>query len=129
MKLIGSLTEKKFRAELTASQRGLLELHKFPRLLTCLQNHFAHISSALILGWTPEQLEDLYDVLINGTQVASLEIAKNGDEIEFSVASAEDYAGKLKGRPNKIQFAVALDLARSGSSVGTIIENRVQAIH
>ncbi len=115
MKLIGSLTEKKFRAELEASQRSLLVLHHFPRLLACLQKHFPQITSALILGWTPEQLEDLYDVLINGTQVASLEIAKNGDEIEFSVESAEDYAGKLKGRPDKIQFAVALDLARSGA--------------
>ena len=118
MRLIGSLSEQKFREQLAASQRSLLVLHNFPSLLACLQKHFPQISSALILEWTPEQLEDIYDVLINGTQVATLKIAKGGDEIEFSVESAEDYAGKLKGRPSKIQFAVALDLAHSGAPVG-----------
>ncbi len=111
MKLVGSLSEQKFRERLEASQRSLLVLHEFPSLLACLKKHFPEISTAVILEWTPEQFEDIYDVLINGTQVATLEISRSGDEVEFSVETAEEYARKLKGRASRIQFAVALDLA------------------
>ena len=73
MKLKGSLTEQKFREELIASQRALFEQSTYAKLARKLREHFQNIRTAFILAWTPDQLEDIFDVLVDGEQVISLE--------------------------------------------------------
>lgn len=117
MKLIESLTEKRIRAEIENSQEALLTRRSYPRLLSRLQEVSPAIESALILEWTPEQLEDIYQVLLNGKGVVTVEVPKSEEVGPLAVEPAEQYARKLKGRVSQIQFAVAMDLAKTKRSV------------
>jgi hypothetical protein len=111
MKLKGSLTEQKIREELIASQRAVLEQGTYPKLTSRLRDLFRNIHTAFVLAWTPEQLEDIFDVLVDGQQVVSLEIPKFDAESTVSVQTAQEYARALRGRPNVLRLTVAMDLA------------------
>jgi hypothetical protein len=73
---------------------------------------FGLISSAFVLNWTPEQAEDLYTVLVNGSKVAWLEVLRESNElVDFQIASVEKYERSLRSQQERIKLAVALDLA------------------
>jgi hypothetical protein len=113
MKLKGSLSEQKIREELIASQRAVLEQSNYPRLASKLRDLFPNVRTAFVLAWTPEQLEDIFDVLVDGQQVVSLEIPKSDDEPTVSVQTVQEYARELRGRPSVLRLAVAMDLAHA----------------
>lgn len=112
MKLIGSITEGKIREELLASKQ-LVEEDRLPGVSKCLRRHRPGFESALILEWTPEQGEDLYVVLLDGREVATLELERDGTEQSFATESAIEYERTLKGRADRLRLAVALDIVRT----------------
>lgn len=111
MKLIGSLAEQSFREELSKSWDGLRGQGN--KLLPILQDRLGLIDSAFVMSWTPEQAEDLYTIIVNGTDVVWLEVLReSGELVAFETASVKQYERSLRSRQHRIKLAVALDLAR-----------------
>ncbi len=111
MKLIGSLAEQSCREELSKSWGGLRESGN--QLFSILADRIGLIGSAFVLSWTPEQAEDLYTILVNGSEVVWLEVSRsNGEVVDFQATSVKEYERSLRSRQSRIKLAVALDLAR-----------------
>ncbi|ROP60171.1 hypothetical protein EDF81_3011 [Enterobacter sp. BIGb0383] len=109
MKLTGSRTENIKRDELINSGsfiRGNKVITGF------LNDKYGHINSVYVLAHTPEQGEDIYRVLINGILIVGFELSKSDNQVnEHFDMSVADYSKQLKGRLDKLELAVALDLA------------------
>ena len=74
MKLIGSEMKSDFREELLRSNDALQDPDS--KLTQALQAEGHETKNAFVLHWTPEQLEDLYKVLIGGSYLVVVEIDK-----------------------------------------------------
>lgn len=110
MRLMGSLLEKSFREELTKSWVGLRNPGN--RLLSIIESQIGLIGSAFVLNWTPEESEDFYEILVNGSSVVFLEIGRShGDLVNFESIGVKEYERSLRSRQRRIRFLVALDLA------------------
>ena len=114
MKLIGSKAEQDFRKELIQSHESLFRDHEKRRMLKILSTHFPEMKTAYVLGWTPEQGEDIYRILINTDIIASIEINRSDSEIEPLIDRLKLNAYK-KGlsKIGQIKLSVAIDLAKS----------------
>ncbi|MDH0685176.1 hypothetical protein [Achromobacter animicus] len=110
MKLIGSLTEQSFRQQLRRSWEEFREPGN--SIFSNLENRLGRIDSAFALGWTPDQSEDFYTILVNGTDVVYLEVLRpTGELVDFQVTSVKEYEKSLRYRLQKIMLLVALDLS------------------
>ena len=108
MKLIGSKMEEDFRQELMKSH----ELFKSPsRLRDALESQGHPTSNAYVLHWTPDQGEDIYEVLIDGAYLVSVELDRvNPDSTpEYERTELKDYKHGLS-RMNQVRLLVAQDL-------------------
>lgn len=114
MKLMGSKTENEYRAELSRSRQALFEQEEYKRLLTFLRQKFPDMKTAYVIGWTPEQGEDIYRILINTTTIAAVEIDRDESERQPKI---EDYTLKeyvqVLSKTARIKLAVAIDMAES----------------
>ena len=110
MKLIGSKMEKDFRIELINSSESLED--ETCKLRQALVSEGHCIKNAYVLHWTPEQTEDIYVVLINGSFLLHIEIDKFNSSVRptFDRQEINDYSHGLS-RMHQVQLAVALDLA------------------
>lgn len=114
MKLRGSLAEQEYRRELTKGRISLFQDSEKQRLLESLKRCFPEMKTAYILGFTPEQTEDIYRLLVNENIIAIVEIDRLNVGVEphierFSIPS---YLKGLSKR-SQIQLAVAMDLAKN----------------
>ena len=110
MKLTGSLVEKQYRNELITSRDDLSKNKN--QLFVLLEKTLSPINSALTLNWTPEQLEDIYTILVNGQYVITLEIPKNPNILPTITSETKaEYERSLTSKHKRIQLAVALDLS------------------
>ncbi|AIR88838.1 hypothetical protein LK03_05960 [Pseudomonas cremoricolorata] len=110
MKLVGSETEKKIRETLASSASYIfsnLVILKF------LEKIFGSLSSAYVLGHTPDQGEDLYVVLVNGSAVVKFELSRSHDSEpeDFRIISVDEYRNTLRGRPSHIKLSIAIELS------------------
>jgi len=110
VKLIGNKTEKDFRAELVRSNKGLRESES--KLRKALESEGHDVSNAYVLHCTPDQLEDIYVVLIEGSFLVSIEIDRfdNSKSPIFERIELKDYLHGLS-KTDQIRLAVAQDLA------------------
>lgn len=110
MKLIGSKMESDFREELLRSNSALQEPKS--KLRQVLELNGYETKNAYVLHWTPEQLEDLYTVLINGSFLVHVEIAKF-DKSKAPIVEKSEIKPYLHGlsRMNQVQLAVAQELS------------------
>jgi hypothetical protein len=73
------LSNKKIAEQLQRERETLLSDESSRALLAALRQLLQSITPNLyILRWIPEQSEDLYDVLVDGTSIASIEIPRAG---------------------------------------------------
>jgi hypothetical protein len=96
------------RAHLLADARGqvLVEIVR-RKLQTSTSNLF-------IVRWTPEQAEDLYDVLVDGASIVHLEIPRGEDhETVCEVSSVEAYGKQTLTKPDRRKLEAALKLTRA----------------
>lgn len=114
MKLIGSKTECHYREELIRSRQLLFEDKRNQKLLSCLESRYPDMKTAYIIGWTPEQGEDIYRVLIDASTIAGVEVDRNDDECPPVIEdiSLKEYEGKLS-KAGRIKLGVAIELAKS----------------
>ncbi|MBU1282119.1 MAG: hypothetical protein KJ884_01735 [Gammaproteobacteria bacterium] len=69
------------------------------------------MKTAYILGWTPEQGEDIYRVLINTDTVCAIELEHGHDKpAAIETIQLKEYERQLS-KTGRIKLAVALDLA------------------
>lgn len=111
MKIVES--EKRIREALISSVSYI-----FDNLivLTFLERIFGPLSSIYVLGHTPDQGEDFYVVLVNGSIIAKFELPRNCDaEPENLVAiSVDEYRKTLRGRESQSKLSIAMELAAGG---------------
>lgn len=112
MKLIGSNTEDKIRAALLQSHRSLF-LAENRRLLDTIRQHHPSMKTAYILGWLPEQGEDIYTVLINLNTIIRVEIDRINAEVPALVSQVDfnDFKKKLRTL-GRLNLTIALQLAQ-----------------
>jgi hypothetical protein len=110
MKLIGSKMESDFREELIRSNTAIQESES--KLRKALESEGHDTKNAYVLHWTPEQLEDLYTVLIDGSYLVDVEIDKY-DECKSPKVERNELKTYLKGlsKINQVRLVVAQDLA------------------
>ena len=109
MKLIGSKMEQDYRGELVRSNEGLNSTES--SLGEALRENGFNTNNAYVLHWTPDQNEDFYTVLIDGTYLVTTEIDRSSNTIVTPIERIElkDY---LKGlnRTNQVRLLVAQEL-------------------
>lgn len=109
MKLIGSRTESIKRAELIDSE---LYIKKNGKIFSFLNEKYGEVRTVYVLAHTPEQGEDIYRILINGVLIVGFALSKYDAQInDVFDMSVVDYSKQLTGRSDKLDLAVALDLA------------------
>jgi len=113
MKLIGSRTESEFREELVRSRVSLFSEPGKQRLLDALRSVCPDLNTGYVIGWTPEQGEDLYRVLVDGATVVAVEVDRTDLDIppDIKVIPVAEYQRGLS-RSARIRLAVATDLLR-----------------
>lgn len=102
--------------ELQRGRESLLTDESFRSLRGALRKTLESISPNLyVLNWVPEQGEDLYDILVDGTQVACAEIPRAGvsGERKCRVLTLAAYIHERRGmaKPDRRKLEVALQLA------------------
>jgi hypothetical protein len=92
-------------ASATAESRALVEvIHR--NLATTTTNLY-------VLSHIPEQGEDLYEILVDGTSVVKIEIPRGEDtETSFEETTVEAYAAPGRSRTARRKLETALQLAR-----------------
>ncbi len=103
------------RARLLTEDSGRCLLQAIRRRLQTITNNL------YILRWIPEQGDDLYDVLVDGTSVVHVEIPRNGDrETVFDLVTVEVYQGRATTftKTDRRKLEVALELAGVSPSIG-----------
>ena len=110
MKLIASLTDKKIKEGLISSASYVFGN---PIVLAFLERLFGQISSAYVLGHTPDQGEDFYVVLVNGSAIAKYEISRssNAEPENLVSISVDEYRKSLRGRQSQLKLSIAIELA------------------
>ena len=110
MKLVESETDKKIRETLVSSVS-----YVFGNLviLAFLERMFGPLSSAYVLGHTPDQGEDFYVVLVNGSAIVKVELSRSYDsEPENLITlSVDEYRNILLGRQSQLKLSIAIELA------------------
>ena len=110
MKLVGSKTEREFLDVLTKSNEMLQDSNSKLRQILASDGH--QTNNAYVLHWIPEQLEDIYLVLIDGSYLVNIEINKHDIEASPVIERKEvDHYLTSLSKINRIKLAVAKDLA------------------
>lgn len=109
MKLIGSKMENDFREELLRSNGALQDPKS--KLRQVLELNGYETKNAYVLHWTPEQLEDLYTVLINGSYLVHVEIDKF-DKKKIPIVEKSEIKAYLHGlsKMHQVRLVVAQEL-------------------
>lgn len=104
------MTEDAFKDKLVRSHESLFSANGSV-LLQVLKSIYPELTTAYVIGWTPDQGQYIYTVLVDMSHVISIEIDRFTDE--SIVLEKRDIASYKKGlkRVRQIQLAVALDLA------------------
>lgn len=102
--------EGDFREELLRSNDALQVPDS--KLRQALEAEGHETKNAYVLHWTPEQLEDLYTVLIGGSYLVDVEIDKY-DNAKAPILERNAIKPYLHGlsKINQVRLAVAQDLA------------------
>jgi hypothetical protein len=111
-----SRTDKEMIGSLRAGRAHLLFDPSRQELLSTIQKELNTISSNMyIVDHVPEQLEEIYEVLVDGTTIASVELPRKsvGGSIVFKSCTLDDYLKRTKGRLSKLHrrrlnFAIEL---------------------
>ena len=82
MKLIGSKMENDFREELIKSHDYHFSENSTSRLKEVLKSKGIDVGNAYIIGWTPDQTDDLFLVLIDGSWILRIELERDDETVE-----------------------------------------------
>lgn len=116
MKLVGSNLEREIESHLRRSQSWLLTDPDAQPIRSVLLKTFQSVQSALMVNWAPEQGEDLYSILVNGSSIASFEIPRgvkfDPQLIEVELEHPLEWKKHLRGKPSILKYLIAMQIAR-----------------
>jgi hypothetical protein len=114
LKLIGSKMEDDFREDLIKSHEYHFSANSKSRLKQLLESKKIDVSNAYIIGWTPDQTDDLFLVLIDGSWLLRVELERYDETVEPVIDRIEikDYLHGLR-RIDQIKLLVAQDLSKT----------------
>ncbi|MDH6258210.1 hypothetical protein [Bradyrhizobium sp. BR13661] len=101
--------------ELETGREHLLSAPASRRLLSLLRHRLQSITRNLyVVHWIPEQAEDLYDILVDGTTVVQIELPRDpgSTEIVFEKSGVKEYARRRMSKPDRRKLELALELAQ-----------------
>ncbi|GAB1045629.1 MAG: hypothetical protein SPiBPW_40000 [Shewanella algae] len=109
-------------AELLQSKEKLLSGKNSAELLSALRANFPDLTdNVFIVGWIPEQGEDIFTVLVDGDKVVEVEISRVSpaeNPVSFDVLTVREY---LKQNPDlsktsrrKLDAAIQLSHKKTG---------------
>jgi peptide deformylase len=108
-KLIGSKIENELRTSLIASSLSLFNSNN--EVIKKLKEVYPEMISAYIVDWIPEQGENIYFILINGSIIVQIERNRENDECYIEKTfSIQEYYKKIT-RTEKLKLTIALELA------------------
>jgi hypothetical protein len=108
MKLIGSMVEEEFRAQLIRSNQSLFSAEGDHRLIKLLKVLYPQMVTAYIMDWIPEQGEDFYEILINDDVMAKIELSHNDDVAPVAESIITSQYLHKRSKAKQIELAVAL---------------------
>ncbi|KZN57702.1 hypothetical protein N473_26710 [Pseudoalteromonas luteoviolacea CPMOR-1] len=108
MKLIGSKMELDFREELITSRNSFKSSSSLKRVL---ESNGHSTANAIVLHHTPDQTEDIYLVLINGSYIISVELDRYDQSVPpiLELIELKEYKHGLS-RMNQVRLLVAQDI-------------------
>jgi hypothetical protein len=115
-----SLTDKRMIGELERGREQLLSDPSSHKLLSSLRRKMQTVTRNIyVVRWIPEQTEDLYDVLVDGTSVVHIEVQRDAraDEVVFEKFGIEGYLNRRLTKPDRRKFELALRLAQRAGQV------------
>ncbi|TWB01332.1 hypothetical protein [Bradyrhizobium stylosanthis] len=103
--------------ELEAGRERLLSAPASRRLLSLLRQRLQSITRNIyIVRHIPEQYEELYDILVDGTTIVYVELPRDASstEIVFEKSSVKEYldAHRRMTKPDRRKLELALELAQ-----------------
>lgn len=110
-------SEKQMIEELEAGREYLLSAPAARRLISLLRQRLQSITrNVYIVGYIPEQTEELYDILVDGTTVVHIELPRDeaSTEIVFEKYGVKEYleVRRKMTKPNRRKLELALELAK-----------------
>src|SRR5260370_19879611 len=85
------------------------------KLLSSLRRKLQSVTRNIyVVRWIPEQTEDLYDVLVDGTSVVRVEVPRDARtaEVVFEKFGVEEYLNRRLTKPDRRKLELALGLAQ-----------------
>ncbi len=115
MKLLGTMQEDQFRAELRRSGDALMKNEDSRPIRDEISKLFPYFRTAFVLDWVPEQGEDIYRILVDGKNILLIEVDHPSEQAAIRVLEACDLAQYKNGlrKLSQVKLAVALDLAKN----------------
>jgi len=113
MKLIGSLIEEEYRAELLKGHDSLFKQKgNKKRLLAVIKKTFPDMQTAYVLDWIPEQGEDIYTILVNVDSIAEIEVpmCNNNTPKVIRIIAVSDFQRYLR-KHKRIKLSLGLEMA------------------
>lgn len=112
-----TLSDKRMIEELSRGRERLFADGSFGKLLSTVQRRLQSITRNIyIVHWIPEQLEDLYDLLIDGETIVRVEIPRNDGigETVFEKWTVNEYLRNQKnlGKIDRRRLRLAIELSQ-----------------
>jgi len=116
-----SLSDQQMIDDLKSGRERLLSEPSLQPLLSALRRGLQSITRNIyVFRWIPEQGEDLYDVLVDGTVVVHVEVPRDASQIgtaAFQEWAVEEYLKvQTLAKHDRRKLELARSLARSGAS-------------
>jgi hypothetical protein len=115
-----TLTDERMLNQLTGGREALLSDASSRPLLSALYAGLQRSTRNLfIISWTPEQVEDLYDVLVDGRTIGRIEVSRDAERrvVAFDQWPVDQYMRKQRlDKLTRRKLLMALELARSPES-------------
>jgi hypothetical protein len=119
-----SRADKEMIGELRAARERLLSDPSRRELLSAIRKVLNTISRNMyVVFYIPEQYEEIYEVLVDGTTIASVELPRKSvsGSIVFESWALDDYLNRKKGRLSKLarrrlNFAIELANEHGGET-------------
>ncbi|WP_233833537.1 hypothetical protein [Paraburkholderia sp. ZP32-5] len=110
-------TLEAIRHDLLQSSASLLAGNETDALGIALRHLFPGIAYAFVLHWIPEQAEDIYWVLVSPTEVAEIEVPRDGyvegNTPLLKVLDAAAYQKQRHSRDVRQRLEIGLELIKS----------------
>jgi hypothetical protein len=113
--MVGPTTERELRRELAEARLRPEDNPRHARIFRAVRSIMDVGSVYHVLTDTPEQMEDVFRILVDDTVVVGFELQRDSSDAsptEVQQYSVQDYRKAIGGRLSKARLRIALELAQ-----------------